>query len=155
MLRFTRLFRLIKLARIVKAMKILAHFQTQSNLSFSFMSVAKQSLMVVILLHWNACLWFFAATISDPDDGGTWIDGLSAADEPIKEMHHTSQYLRSLFNSVSILYGGTCADGFVPNTDVEFGVAIVLCSISAAFYGYALGGICAYFDAKVREVKGV
>lgn len=105
MLRFTRLFRLIKLARIVKAMRIIAHFQTRSNLSYSFMSVAKQGVMVIILLHWNACLYYFAATLSEETDGKTWIDEKSANDETIRDMHHTGQYLRSLFNSVSILYG--------------------------------------------------
>lgn len=152
MLRFTRLFRLIKLARIVKAMRIIAHFQDRSNLSYSFMAVAKQGMMVIILLHWNACLYFFAATLSSPSDGLTWIDTIvilgSADEKPIREMPHTAAYIRSLFNSVSILYGGTCADGYVPNTDYEYGCAIVLCIISAAFYGYALGGICAYFDSK-------
>lgn len=147
MLRFSRLLRIVKLARVVRAMRIIARWETESGLSYSLMAVLKNFAVVVVLMHWGACLWYFAATLVDDPATSTWTKDIAEGEnKAADEVDASWFYLRALFNSVSILYGGTTADGFSPRNDIEYVFAITLQSIGAACYAYALGGVCDYIS---------
>jgi voltage-gated potassium channel len=113
------------------------------------MAVFKNFLVVFVLMHWGACLWYFASSMSD-DSEPNWVTTLFNDEDGTitAQKHHSELYLCALFNSVSILYGGTCADGFSPQSQWEYGFAVVLQSVGAACYAVALGGVCGYISNK-------
>ena len=70
-LRVIRLLRLIKLARIFKSSRIFKRIQAQSGLSFSTWALIKFLVIVIVSMHWTACVWGIAPTLSE--DTNNWI----------------------------------------------------------------------------------
>jgi hypothetical protein len=56
-LKVIRLLRLIKLLRIMRASRVMKRLENQIGLSFRAISLLKFLTMIIILVHWIACLW--------------------------------------------------------------------------------------------------
>ncbi len=56
-LRVIRLLRLIKLMRIFRSSRVIKRIQSNSGLSFSTWALIKFLVLVLICLHWTACVW--------------------------------------------------------------------------------------------------
>ena len=103
-------------------------------------------LLLTMLTHWGACFWYLAAVLQTDVD--TWVERMQLAESPLEE-----RYVRALYNSVSILYGGTNAGEFYPRSNTEFTVAVVLCVAGATSYAYAISGMLSYVDNKDKATK--
>jgi hypothetical protein len=117
------------------------------------MAVGKDLMTLFMLTHWGACFWYLAAKIDT--SGDNWIQAY-IRDFPESGLGLDSPghlYLRSLYNSVSIMYGGTCADGYMPITDAEHLMAVFLVIGGATSYAYAIGGICGFVENRDRATK--
>ena len=56
---YMRMFRILKLVRIVRASRIIGRWQDHVAISFALLSLIKFSFLTIILAHWLACLWGF------------------------------------------------------------------------------------------------
>lgn len=60
--RLTRLLKLLKLLRVLKASRVLARFQTRTALTYTSSEMVKYTLIIIVTLHWLACMWAGLAT---------------------------------------------------------------------------------------------
>ena len=65
-IRMLRLLRLIKLARILRASRIFSRWENSISLSYAKQSLCRWMLIVVLLLHWLACLLGLIAQLTAP-----------------------------------------------------------------------------------------
>jgi hypothetical protein len=152
-LRFFRMMRIVKLARIFRASRLIGKWESQWGINYSVISLLKYMAMLTVLTHWGACFWHLAATLSSAKQGN-WVLARGLCDQGMADCEGLGRiYLLSLYNSVSIMYGGTCADGFTPESDVEHIFAVVMIVCGATSYAYAIGGICNFVDSRNKAMK--
>jgi hypothetical protein len=145
-LRAARTIRIVKLFRIFRASRILQRWESRIGFSYSLMGLVEKMLILTMLTHWGACFWYLAAVLQV--DANSWVERMQLASTPLRE-----RYVRALYNSVSIMYGGTNAGEFYPSTNTEYTVAVVLCVCGATSYAYAISGMLSYIDNKDKATK--
>jgi hypothetical protein len=79
-LKVIRLLRLVKLLRIMRASRVMKRLENQIGLSFRAISLIKFLVMILVLVHWIACLWNLIPGLqgdtSDLDECcASWHDG--------------------------------------------------------------------------------
>jgi len=154
--RVVRLLRMLKLARIFKATRVLKRiFQDvlMTKLEFTFAGIKLLQLffMIIIVAHWQACLWAGVATYIDQTPGSdpTWIDTYRANQLDLgMEVGGFDIYVAALYFSVMTLTSIGYGD-MIPVNTTERMVCAVSMIISAVSWTYVLGtaaGIAATLD---------
>jgi hypothetical protein len=147
-LRAARIIRIIKILRIFRASRILQRWESRIGFSYSLLNLLENMVLLTMLTHWGSCFWYLAASLQSDPENLNWIQRLKLDDASVSEV-----YVRSLYNSVSIMYGGTNAGRFEPSTTAEFVMAIYLCICGATSYAYAISGMLSYVANKDRATK--
>ena len=146
-LRVIRLLRLIKLARIFKSSRIFKRIQAQSGLSFSTWALIKFLVIVIISMHWTACVWGIAPTLSE--DTNNWIrnSGMVLAGPYDK-------YIAAFeFAEMAMVMG---YGDFTPANSSERLVALLCMFFCGCLYAYVIGAICGVvseMDPATREYQ--
>ena len=84
---FLRLFRLL---RVVRLLKIFQQWSEKSWTNSGYLRIQKFIIIILLAIHWIACLWFFTAYLDRfPPDSWVVRAGIETAD-------NFTQYLRSL-----------------------------------------------------------
>jgi hypothetical protein len=71
-----RLFRLIKMGRMLKASRIVDRWLTMVNITSAGITVVRNTLLAIVSTHWMACLWALVLALeghSAATEGTTWI----------------------------------------------------------------------------------
>jgi CRP-like cAMP-binding protein len=147
-LRAARIIRIIKILRIFRASRILQRWESRVGCSYSLINLVENMVLLTMLTHWGSCFWYLAASLQSEGENLNWIQRLKLEDAAVSEV-----YVRSLYNSVSIMYGGTNAGRFEPSTTAEFIMAIYLCICGATSYAYAISGMLSYVANKDKATK--
>ena len=110
LLRALRLLRLFKLLRILRASRIINRWRNRFGISNAATSLVRFLVMFLLIMHWGACLWFMAATLSaDPDStnfAGTWVEDASLGTSTTASKYMASIYFAaSTSSTVSVELG--------------------------------------------------
>ena len=153
-LRILRLLRLVKLLRILRAARIFARLETQYNIDYSALELAKFGVLALVTSHWMACAWGLVADLEDSDYN--WLKytafntfhetgKLEIGQDPVGVVSTTDIYIAAFYWSsmtmTTIGYGD-----IVPITTTERVYAIVCMFIGATSFGYIIGSIAASGD---------
>ena len=87
-----RLFRLMKLTRIAKQSKFFKQYQSKiSRLPYFYVFMVQQVLLLLIAVHWIACLWLLMASLQC-DDTCLYDRTIGAADGGLEEQTNPSTW---------------------------------------------------------------
>ena len=146
-LRVIRLLRLIKLMRIFKSSRIFKRIQAQSGISFSTWALIKFLVIVVVSMHWTACIWGIAPTLSDDTNNWIKMSGHVLASPGDK-------YLAAFeFAEMAMVMG---YGDFTPANSGERVVAVLCMFFCGCLYAYVIGAICGVvseMDPATREYQ--
>jgi hypothetical protein len=80
LVRVIRLLRLLKLTRILRASRILARWRNKISFSYALRECIRLCSLLLILVHWIACIWLMVHDLEceqdcmvDPDGDRTWF----------------------------------------------------------------------------------
>eukprot|EP00937_MAST-01D_sp_MAST-1D-sp2_P006798 g6798.t1 len=162
-MRVFRLLRLLKLVRIIRANRIFKRWETSMSIQYSVLSLAKFSLLIVIVDHWMACAWALLAVNRCPLDaacvgavvdsarsGGagpedapaTWLTqwlserGTGAAVPSPHQVYTLAMYW-AVMTLTSIGYGD-----IVPVTYEEHAWMTFFMLVGAVCWAYIIGSFC-------------
>jgi len=140
-MRLIRLLRLLKLARVIKANRIVQRFEARLSISYSYLSLAKFIVLLLVAGHWIACLWILVASLED-DDVLTWIDSLADDLGEVKANLDPSQkYAAALYWSIVTITSVGYGD-IVPTTTSEMRAATAAALAGACLWAYIVGSAC-------------
>jgi hypothetical protein len=100
LLRSLRLLRLFKLLRILRASRVINRWRNQIGISNAISSLVRFLIMFMLIMHWGACMWFMAATLSAADDSGE-LPGTWVSEAGLGEASAGSRYLASVYFAAS------------------------------------------------------
>ena len=149
LLRLARLPRLYKLFRIARVIKAFDHNHTEGMLdrvqdffqiNSRLLKLVKFLLTASICVHLSACVWYFAAKISDlgPD---TWVVRCGFANEDPWTVYLAAVYW-SITTCVTVGYGDINAF-----TQLEMTIAIVWMVIGVGFYSFTIGSLSSFLTS--------
>lgn len=139
-LRLSKFYKVLKVVRLLKMIKLIKstssvnRFLTKFRTNYAAIRLIYFSITILIIIHLVSCLWYYIATInaSDPD---TWISRYRVNQLPVLE-----QYLLSLYwvstTLTTVGYGE-----FVPYTNLEKVLTILLMGFGVGFYSYVIGNV--------------
>lgn len=100
LLRSLRLLRLFKLLRVLRASRVINRWRNQFGISHALSSLARFLIMFMLIMHWGACMWFMAATLSAEDDSGE-LTGTWVSEAALSNANTGSRYLASIYFAAS------------------------------------------------------
>lgn len=126
--------RLLRLLRIVKLFRIFRQWSEKSWTNSGYLRIQKFLLVILLTIHWIACIWFFTAYI-DKFPSNSWVirAGIENADS-------FSQYLRSLYWAVVTMTTVGYGD-ITPLRNPEYILSILVILLGASTYAFMIGNI--------------
>ena len=148
-LRVLRLLRLMKLLRILRAGRIFQRLETQYQIDYSRLELAKFVLLALLTSHWMACAFGIVADLEDADynwmyytafnkytENGLLTEGM----DPRGVVSDTDIYFAAFYWSsmtmTTIGYGDV-----VPSTLIERIFCSIMMLVGAFAYGYIIGAV--------------
>ena len=143
----TKLFRILKFTKFVKALKLIRafklknlfgnlqdflHFSNEVNIIFSLL---KLGLIITAVAHWCACMWHLIATVDDQTNYSNWISRHNYSDKTWIE-----KYLGSLYWAVTTIVTVGYGD-IIPMTINEKTFCIFTMLIANGVFGYSMSNI--------------
>ena len=126
--------RLLRLLRVVRLFVILRRWEAFSWSNPAVIRVAKYFVSTLLLIHWLACGWFFAALAAGfPADSWVIRAGIGASEQ-------TVQYIRSLYWTVTTMTTVGYGD-ITPATKAEYLLATLIMLMGASLYAFIIGSI--------------
>lgn len=148
-------FNVLKLFRLVRITKLLGESHAVSDFILKhdsqWVALGKFSILIVILVHWFACIWCWVAYVEngsfDFSETNNWIHawvlesgGGENAPEPYGPNNAWDRYILAFFwacqTVTSIGYGNIS-----PQTKAEWWVASILQLIAGVCWSYVIGGL--------------
>jgi hypothetical protein len=147
-IRLVRLLRLLKLIRILKASRIFGRIQSRLGLSYAELSLYKFAVMLLVLAHWLAVLWYMGSTLFS-DEWLNWATHYGMyGDESDHWSHYTTSIYWAFMTLTTIGYGDV-----VPVSDGERWVAVFAMAVGGAFYAYMVGAVCGIVSS--MDIAGI
>jgi hypothetical protein len=149
MMRTIRLLRLLKLARILRASRILTRWRNKIGVSFAIRGTGKLCVLLLILVHWIACVWLIvhdmecdAACMADPDGDKTWFTAYAVAQgierSEVGRQERAFKYSASVYwtamSLTSIGYGDVTAQN-----ELERWLATLMMLVMGMAWAYIIG----------------
>jgi hypothetical protein len=129
-----RLLRLAKLLRLFRANRIIATFETEYSINYDLISLTKFALIVVFIVHMQACGLFIVSAVEAADVNWEVVNGV---DDTVATH---SRYIMAIYWSTmtvsTIGYGDV---GMV--TDVERVYASAAMIVGASVYAFVVGAV--------------
>lgn len=138
-LRLLRLMRLVKLLRMAGSLRIVSRYRADLETSFAYLNLLGYVLTMVLVAHWYACVWGFAANLSRPRN--SWHAPFRGQDYAWSIDSAKNQYLMALYFSVMTLT--TVGFGDVnPQNLSEYAVATFGMFAGGFLWAYVIGSVC-------------
>lgn len=133
------LFRLPRLLRVIQLFQILKRWELQAWSNTGYLRIIKFIATILLVIHWVACIWFFSAYVSGfPDD--SW-----AASSEVVEEHHSFQYTRSLYFTITTMTTVGYGD-ITPQRPSEYVIAMIIMLLGASMYAFIIGNVASLFS---------
>lgn len=146
-LRFPRLFRLPQFYRIFN------RWETNVNINPTLMRMYKLVIIIILITHWVACLWF---TIGSWESNGenSWLIRNSLQSASMR-----TQYINSLYWAITTLTTVGYGD-IIPTTEIEIIFSLGVMFLGISMYAYIIGNVSSLISnldatkARYREKLG-
>jgi hypothetical protein len=126
--------RLLRLLRVVRLLKIFQQWSEKSWTNSGYLRIQKFLIIILLAIHWIACLWFFTAYLDRfPPDSWVVRAGIETAD-------NFTQYLRSLYWAIVTMTTVGYGD-ITPFRNTEYILSIVVILLGASTYAFMIGNI--------------
>jgi hypothetical protein len=132
--------RLLRLLRIVRLFVILRRWEDFSWSNPGALSVVKFLVSVFILMHWLACIWFFASFA-----GGFPADSWTAR-AGIVDSGAIEQYIRSLYWTITTMTTVGYGD-ITPARNVEYVLSAIIMLMGASLYAFIIGSVASLLSS--------
>jgi len=136
-LRALKILKLTKLLRVFRSSRILKRMEQQMSIKFGVIKLMKFILVIVMVAHWMACIYYLAGTMSEPSNRHeSWINS------HVYPEHYTfwDMYVLALYWAIMTIT--TIGYGDVPSgTTAERVVSIVCMILGACLYSYIVGTV--------------
>ncbi|MBL1211571.1 ion transporter, partial [Geminocystis sp. GBBB08] len=133
------ILRIFRLLRIVRLVLIFHRWESYSHINPGYIRISKLFIIVIILTHWIACIWFFLAFIDNfPPD--SWVVILK-----IENASVSRQYIHSLYWAVTTMTTIGYGD-ITPHRDIEYLATTIIMIVGASTYAFIIGNIASLFS---------
>lgn len=150
LLKMFRLVRLIKLLRAYRLKKFFDKLEFSPKIHQGFVRIAKLLIVSICFAHCSACLWLFIGEIGESDEGLSWISDTSSLYGGIMDEPQYTQYIASLYFSISALATVGFGD-ITPQNNMEMAYSIVVMLLGATVFSYitaTMSSVMHDFDQK-------
>jgi len=128
------LFRLNRILRISRLFRIFHAWEEHSWTNSGYLRIGKFFTIIILLVHWIACIWFLIPFIENLP-AKSWVILSGILDAPV-----ASQYIRSLYwtivTTTTVGYGD-----IIPHTDLEHVLTMIVIVMGASIYAFMIGNI--------------
>jgi hypothetical protein len=132
--------RLLRLLRIVRLFVILRRWEAFSWSNPGALRVAKFLISILILMHWLACIWFYAAFASGfPPE--SWTARAGIVDAAVVE-----QYIRSVYWTITTMTTVGYGD-ITPARSVEYVLSAIIMLMGASLYAFIIGSVASLLSS--------
>ena len=132
--------RLLRLLRIVRLFVILHRWEAFSWSNPAVIRVIKYFVSILLLIHWLACFWFYAAFAAGfPAD--SWV-----ARAGILSANAVDQYVRSLYWTITTMTTVGYGD-ITPGRTAEYVLAAIIMLMGASLYAFIIGSIASLLNS--------
>jgi len=132
--------RLLRLLRIVRLFVILRRWEAFSWSNPGALRVAKFLISILILMHWLACIWFYAAFAAGfPPD--SWTARAGIVNSSVIE-----QYIRSLYWTITTMTTVGYGD-ITPARSVEYVLSAIIMLMGASLYAFIIGSVASLLSS--------
>ncbi len=135
-----RALKMLKLIRIVKASQFLSRFADFFTCGRMQRKIWKIALLTILIAHFNACLFGFAAQINDAPMEHTWYMSAGLIDSNVME-----QYVAALYFCVGTITTVGYGD-ITPASTEERLIVIYLMVVGSGYYSYVIATISKCLD---------
>jgi CRP-like cAMP-binding protein len=136
LLRFSKMFRLVRLAKLNSIMFTIEDISS-SNLLATVFLVLKLVMILFMMAHWLACFWLFVAFFVSDDYPQTWLSSMVLADASRVELYVSAMYW-ALTTAISVGYGD-----IKPMNIAETNVCLGSMVVSSVIFAYLVGSVTA------------
>lgn len=136
-LRALKVLKLTKLLRVFRSSRILKRMEQQMSIKFGVIKLLKFIVMIVMVAHWMACIYYLAGTMSAPANAHeSWIN----SHEYPEYYNFWDMYVLALYWAIMTIT--TIGYGDVPSgTTAERVVSIFCMILGACLYSYIVGTV--------------
>jgi hypothetical protein len=132
--------RMLRLLRIVRLFVILRRWEAFSWSNPGALRVAKFLISILILMHWLACIWFYAAFAAGfPPD--SWTARAGIVNSSVIE-----QYIRSLYWTITTMTTVGYGD-ITPARSVEYVLSAIIMLMGASLYAFIIGSVASLLSS--------
>jgi len=130
-----KLMKLIRLLRVFRIARILGRLKLWSQIRFSVRAIIKFFFVLLVLAHWNACVFFFIA-VNESKHQLTWVRSLEETPGELEDALPGTQYVVSFYWAITTMTTVGFGD-IVPTTNIErmYVVFAMLAGCSTFAYG--------------------
>jgi hypothetical protein len=137
-IKLIRLLRLLKLAKVIRASRIMKRFEATMSIKFGWIRLIKFVIGLLVIAHWNACVWFMIGSISLAGETSwitahnlDWVDRYTLGDRYVASLYW------SMMTLTTIGYGDIAAEN--TNERIYNTLAMMICSL---IFAYVVGTMC-------------
>lgn len=128
------LVRLLALLRLVRLFGILRRWEAAAWTDPGYLRVLKYLVLVLVFIHWIACLWF-ALAYGDGFPADSWVVAAG-----IESSGPLTQYATSLYWTITTMTTVGYGD-ITPGRTPEYLLAGVVMLLGASLYAFIIGGV--------------
>ena len=135
--KYSKFLRLLRIFRWIKIRRIIAKFQirSQSQVQNGIMNLFLLLLYIVMMAHWIACTWHFVGISIDDDETDSWLVRYN-----LYRLSTAERYVASLYWAITTMLTVGYGD-ITPDTMLERIVNILCMLIGCAMFAYSMNSV--------------
>lgn len=129
------ILRLPRLLRLAQCYRIFSKWETNININPSLMRMCKLLILIILINHWVACIWFLIGNWEASLSGDSWLINKS-----LQSVNTSTQYINSLYWAITTLTTVGYGD-ITPTTEIEIIFTLLVMFMGVSMYAYIIGSV--------------